>query len=37
MDETDDYLAAELKAIIDHICLTGILEFKVEYTYSDQS
>ena len=30
-DDTDDYLSAELKAIIDHKSSNDVLEFKVEY------
>ena len=29
--DTDDYLSAEIKPIIDHKCSNGVLEFKVEY------
>ena len=36
-DESDDYLSAEIKATTDHRCLSGILEFNLEYTNSDIS
>ena len=37
LDETDDVLSAELKAIIDHIYLSGIIELQVKYTNGDLS
>ena len=36
-DESDDYLSAEIKSIIDHRYVAGILEFKLEYTNGDTS
>ena len=34
-DDTDDYLSAQLKAIIDHRSSNGILELKVGYKNGD--
>jgi hypothetical protein len=36
-DQGDDYLAAELHSITNHRCLSGVLEFKVEYSNGDLS
>ena len=34
-DDTDEYLSAELKVIIDHRSSSGVLEFKVEHKNGD--
>ena len=36
-DETDDYLSAELKSILDHRYINGVLELKLEYTTGEVS
>ena len=36
-DDKDDFLSAEIEAIIDHRYLGGILEFNLEYTNGDMS
>ena len=32
VDKTDDYLSTELKSILDHRYINGVLELKLEYT-----
>ena len=35
-DDTDEYLSAELKFIINHRSSNSVLEFQVEYTHGDK-